>query len=421
MTPASLWRTPSYLTWLIGDTSLGLTRALVGFAFPLIALVVTDDPAQAGAIGGIGMAVSTVSALGGGILADRHSRTRLLVAGAVIGCVISVAFMMLAVVDALTFVVLLAIEVLLALRNGVFGIAGEAVLKDIVPSGGMGRAQATNQARDAALNLAGGPLGGVLLGVGAWLVGAMLVVCQVLALVTGWILRRRIADHAPGAPRGARTSVFAEARGGFAWLFSRRDLRGVLAIITIVNLGFSMALTTVIFSLQQRGFSPTEIGWLAAGTGAAMLAGSLVAPAVVSRIRTGAIVVVGLSVLAAAVASLPFVGGLWPTIGLLAVGTVLVPSLNAGMSGYFMVAVPTDLVGRASSAANLCTAGAAPLAPVLAGVGLAWVGRAPTLLCAAALCIVAVVLALVSRALRQLPAERDWAAYAERGVPARVE
>ena len=419
MSTPSLWRTPSYLTWLVGDTALGLTRALVGFAFPLIALVVTDDPAQAGAIGGVGLAVAAFSGIVGGVWADRHPRTRLLVLGALIGAVVAGGFMALALADALTFVVLLAIEVVLALRTGVFGMAGEALLKDIVPSGAIGRAQATNQARDAALNLGGGPLGGVLLTVGAWFVGAVLLACQVIALVTAWLLRRHVPGHAPVRAE-ARRSVFAEAREGFAWLFSRSDLRGVLAIITIINLGLSTAMTTVIFSLQQRGFSPTDIGWIAAGAGASMLAGSLLAPWCVAHVRTGILAGVGIAALAATVAALPFVDALWPTVALLAGGTFLIPALNAGMSGYFMVAVPTHLIGRASSAASLCTAGAAPLAPVLAGVGLAVFGRLPTLLCAAALCALAALLAIASRPLRALPAESGWAAHAERSAPPSV-
>ena len=49
----SLWRNRRYLTWLVSDTSRGLASTLFAFAIPLLALIVTDDPAQAGIIGGI--------------------------------------------------------------------------------------------------------------------------------------------------------------------------------------------------------------------------------------------------------------------------------------------------------------------------------------------------------------------------------
>src|SRR5690606_12128194 len=69
----------------------------------------------------------------------------------------------------------------------------ESAVKEIVPDEAMGRAQAANQGRDAVLQLAGGPLGGVLLAVGGWLIGAAMAVCQVVAMVTAWMLQRTVA------------------------------------------------------------------------------------------------------------------------------------------------------------------------------------------------------------------------------------
>jgi len=81
--------------------------------------------------------------------------------------------------------------------------------------------------------------------------------------------------------------------------------------------------------------------------------------------------------------------------------------------GYFMVATPTHLLGRANSAAGVLGMGALPLAPLIAGFGLSWLGREWTLLICAGLCLVAVALALGNRALRALPVESQWAAHAK--------
>ena len=53
------------------------------------------------------------------------------------------------------------------------------------------------------------------------------------------------------------------------------------------------------------------------------------------------------------------------------------------------------------------------LAPLIAGFGLTWIGREWTILVCAALCIVAVALALGNRALRALPVESRWAEHAK--------
>ena len=78
-----------------------------------------------------------------------------------------------------------------------------------------------------------------------------------------------------------------------------------------------------------------------------------------------------------------------------------------------MVATPTQLLGRANSAAAVLGMGAMPLAPMIAGFGLTWIGREATILVCAALCVIAVALALGNRALRGLPVESQWAEHAK--------
>jgi len=97
----------------------------------------------------------------------------------------------------------------------------------------------------------------------------------------------------------------------------------------------------------------------------------------------------------------------------LGAAVLLVPALNAGMMGYFMVATPSHLLGRANSAAGVLGMGAMPLAPLIAGFGLAWIGREWTILICAALCLISVVLAVSNRALRALPVESRWAEHAK--------
>ncbi|WP_243228687.1 MFS transporter [Microbacterium sp. CIAB417] len=483
-TPASLWSNTRYVLWLVSDTSKGLATALVGFAIPLITLAVTNDPAQAGIVGGVGMVVRLITTLYGGVLADRHGRIALMLVGAGVATILAAGFTLLSVGDALTFGTILVIEVLLMIRAGLFEPASESALKEIVPDETMGRAQAANQGRDAALQLASGPLGGLLLGVGAWLVGVVMTLGYVLAGATAWMLRRsarragirdRPSDAAadrdallegaavPGAtlPHGGVDAVEAaavlegsvpdgvsaagrvvseqaepatavpgtaaasastappkanawnEIRTGFAWLFSRPDLSGVLLIITIVNLGFNAAITTVIYGLQQAGYSELTIGTLSAILGAVMLAGALVAPMLVPRVKAGTLTIVGLAAVTIGAAVVSIVENPWWMAAVLGASVFLLPALNASMMGYFMVATPTELLGRANSAAGVLGMGAMPLAPLIAGFGLTLVGRTNTILFAAALCAVSVVLAVTNRWLRALPAESGWAAHAK--------
>ena len=452
--PHRLWRNTRYLTWLVSDTSKGLAAALFSFAIPLLALIVTNDPAQAGIIGGAGMVARLLLTLVGGILADRHPRIVLMLIGSLVGILFAGAFTLLALADALTFGTLLAANVLLAARGGLFDVAGESAIKEIVPDDAMGRAQAANQGRDAALQLAGGPLGGLLLGAGGWLVGVVMTLCHAVAAVTAWMLKKEarrsgIVDAGADADREgadasrsvaaapavdardglgsptelsaevavvaapAKPDAWSELREGFRWLLSRPDLGGVLLIITIINLGFNSAITTTIYALQQDGYSELLIGSLSAAVGAVMLVGAVVAPMLVPRFRAGVIAISGLSVVAVGAIVLSMVTEPWAIVVVLGASVLLLPALNAGMMGYFMVATPTQLLGRANSAAAVLGMGAMPLAPMIAGFGLTWIGRESTILVCAALCVIAVALALGNRALRGLPVESRWAEHAK--------
>lgn len=416
----SLWTNRRYVLWLISDTAKGLGTSLYAFAIPLVALFVTNDPAQAGVIGGVGMAVRLVTTLYGGVLADRHSRIAMMLTGALVATVLALGFLLLALGDALTFMTLLIVEVALTARSGIFESASESALKEIVPSETMGRAQAANQARDAALQLVGGPLGGMLLAVGAWLIAVTMTaaygVAALMAAMLGPISRgsHPDADDEPSAgPAGAlRRNALREMREGFAWLFARADLGGVLVMITIINLGFNTVNTTVLYGMQQAGETTLTIGWISAILGGTMLIGALVAPMLVPRVGAGILTTAGLFTTTVGSFVLIFVDGPWGIAAVLAASIFLLPALNAAMMGYFMVATPSRLLGRANSAAGVLGMGAMPLAPLIAGFGLAWLGRGWTLTFGAVVCLIALLLALGSRALRAIPAESGWAAHA---------
>jgi MFS family permease len=422
-----LIRNRRYLLWLASDTATGLSDALSGFAIPLLALMVTDEPAQAGIIGAVGLTARLVTTLAGGVLADRHDRIALMLAGGGIGIVLTGAFTALALADALTFTALLLLNTLIAARVGLFGIAGESAIKQLVPAEAMGRAQAANQGRDAALSLAGGPLGGVLLSAGGWLVGAVMTVCQAISLLTSWLLRRGTPQGDGGEPTGDRAgtgdgataptlrpSAWREAREGIVWLLGRADLRGVLLVSTIVNLGFNAAMTTVIYSLQQSGHSPASIGLVTAVISAAMLLGAIVSPFIVPRVGAGTIAVASLFLCTAGTLVLPLIHSVPAMVAILAASLFLVPSLNAGLLGYFTVATPSRLLGRANSASRVFAMGAMPFAPLIAGFGLSTIGRDGTILIAGAICLASAILAIATPSLRAVPKESGWTEHARR-------
>lgn len=142
---------------------------------------------------------------------------------------------------------------------------------------------AANEARDSVVALSGGPVGGVLMGFGRALPFATTAAAHLLAIAAALMIRTDLrpggrADGAP-IPRPGRQRLIreftAEAASGIGWLFHRPELRGIVILATIINLGFNSAITAVVFGLQQRGESPEVIGVVSAGIGGGDAAGIL--------------------------------------------------------------------------------------------------------------------------------------------------
>lgn len=415
--PPALGRNRDYRWWLITDTSTGLGRALHNFAVPLLALYVTGDPAQAGIVAAIGQVGRVVATLPGGVLADRHDRRRLILLGTATGVLVAAALAAFQMAGLLGFWLLTVLNLLMNVRSGLFDGVPNAALKAVVEPRTLGSAMAANQGRDAVVSLAGGPVGGVLLVVGHAVPFAATAVLNLFGLLS--VLRIR-ADLRPlrgtpendgDAPSG-RTGYLREAWEGFSWLLHRPELRGVMAISTIVNLGMNASVTAVVFGLQQRGESPATIGVATASVGVGMLAGALLAPPLVRRVATGWLSTLGLALCAGAVAVLPFVHSVPAVCIVLGASMFAAPALNASLLGYFTVAVPTHLLGRANSALDLLAMGAVPLAPLVAGFGYAAWGWTGVLALCAGICAIAVVLAFCNRRLLAIPASDRWEEHA---------
>ena len=418
-TPA-LWRNRNYLLWLGSDTCSALGIALHSFAIPLLALIATNSPAQAGIIGAVGMLGRMLFTLPGGVLADRHNRRRLMLIGGASGTAIGLGLVAAAATGSLTFWVLLTLHLLMSVRNGLFGSASDAALKDLLPETQLGSALAANQGRDAVVSLAGGPLGGILLAISQTLTmatittihAAAVLFAKFMVLSSPTSLSKDVVAtdrQKPVKGSGWAHGLVRESGQGLKWLWHRKDLRAILVVSIIVNLGTNASITSVIFALQQRGESAATIGLVSASIGIGMLLGSTIAPALIKRIPSGALTCSGLLLAVAALWILPFVEPIKTICVVLAFSLLGAPAINAGIGGYFMAAVPTELLGRATSASSLMSMAALPLAPLIAGFGFPLWGWSGLLAFCATITTLAGIIALTNKPLRTLPGPDRWA------------
>lgn len=456
-TTARLWRNTDYLFWLGADSGQMLGMALYTFLMPLIALIVLDEPAAAGTIAAVGQIARVLMILPGGVFSDRHDRRRLMVLAGVCGAVIAALFVLVQSVDRLDFWALLVINVAMGARNGLLGGVSNTALKSVVTTPQLPTALSANQARDGAIQLGAAPVGGVLLALGPLvallgpLIAYLLSALSALGIRANLHPRAGVAadagvavipadvsaasspdvavpeevasvevspglgvaedDQATHRAKGAaatKKSVVSEAVEGLLWLWRQPPLRAVLFVSTTVNLGTNAALITLIYSFQQQGVAPAVIGLLTSALGLSVIFGALMAPWLVKRVATGRLALVAILVIATAISSVSRLESVPVIIVVFGLGFLFAPAIDAGLIGYFMVQVPQQLMGRALNAFGLFSMGAVPLAPVIAGFGLGWIGQQATLIICAACCVLSATLVIASRELRTLPGPDGW-------------
>lgn len=403
-TSPPLWRIRSYWHWLVSDTGQALGASLQQFLIPILVAIVTGDAAMAGTIAAVGLAAQMSTTLLSGVLADRHDLRRLMVVGGFLAAGLMVAIS----ISIEAGWGLLALGVLNALAGVRAGLTGgsNAALKQVVPSHHLPTASSANQARDAAVAMGGAPLGGVLAGIAPLLALLVTAGSYLVSAVAALFMR---GDFLPDRSAG-RSSVVQETTEGLRWLWARRELRTVLMVALLLNLGLATVVAALMYHYATQGEDPARIGLISFALGFGMLVGAGIAAPVVQRFRSGRLALVGVSGIAVAALLLPLSPGFWWTLGILAFGIMGAPMANAALLSYFMHRVPRSVLGRATSALELIAGGATPLAPVLAGWGLVLVGLQPTLIVAGAIILGAVAFLFTDRHLRGLPTPSEWEA-----------
>lgn len=399
-----LHRQRAYWAWLLSDTGQALGSSLQFFLVPLLVVLVSGSAAAAGTVAALGVGGRIATTLLGGVLADRHDLRRLMMLSGATAATVVAGMVAVLQLD-LGLLALGALNLLAGVRAGLLAGASDAALKQVVPAALLPTASSANQARDAAVAMGGPPLGGLLLGVGALPALAAAGAAYLVAAVGALVLR---GDFRPERTTDA-ASVRAEAVEGLRWLWARAELRRVMTVALLLNLGLNTAVTTLLYHLATTGEDPARIGLVSTALGVGMLVGAVAAGPVVQRFPSGLVAMAGMSLAGLSMLVLPFVPGFWGTLAVLTVGILGGPATNAAMMSYLMHQTPRRVLGRVMSAAELVGAGALPLAPVLAGWGLSLLGLRPTLLACAAICLLAVGAVLSSRALRTLPRPADWA------------
>jgi hypothetical protein len=388
------------LLW-VGEVASEFGTRAATIAYPLLVLALTGSPAAAGALGFARTVPWFLFALPAGAIADRLNRKTIMLVADAAACLAMLSVGGALAAGRLSLAHLFAAVFVEGTAFIFLHIAYGSSLKQLVPVEQLPDAVAYSSARESAASLAGPPLGGLLYGLARslpFLANALSYLVSFAALL---LIRRPLQEV-----RAERSGTLqGEIREGLRWLWHQPFLRTSLLLVGGANFFSNAVIFSLIVVARERGASAALIGAMLGTIAAGGLLGALAAPWL-RRWIGGRTIVVGFNWLGVAIIG-PLVIAVHPLVlgAVAAVFAFFGPTWNAVVDGYRMSIVPDRLQGRVSSADNLMSFSALPLAPLVAGLLLEATGGDATLLVLGALMLALAVVGTLSRSLRvPLPA-----------------
>jgi hypothetical protein len=373
---------------------------LTSVAYPLLTLAVTGSAALTGLVGFARMLPAPLLALVAGDVADRFDRRRIMVAadGVRAAAVVSLGIAA-ARGDAGVWVIAAAAAVEGA-GGAFFSAAQSGALRAVVPAPDLPDAVSVQQARVAAVTLAGPPAGGALFALGRSLPFLGDACSYAFSFAALAAIRRPFQQ--PREP-GATDPLRARIGEGFRFLWSRPFLRVTTLIYMAANLTPPAILLVIVVAGRRAGLSGTRIGLLYGLFAAFLLLGSAISPWCRRRLSMTAIVLIELWL---TVATVLFV--LWPNVYVLTLAILpqaaSMPVTDSAIVGYRIAITPDRLLGRSEGVRATLGLTIAPIGPLLAGILLARTSPRATVAVFAAGSVALAIWATLNRSLRDAPA-----------------
>ncbi len=374
-------------------------------AVPIVAVMVLG--AGAGEVGLLATAQTLpflLLSIPVGLMADRLSRRRLMVAAEGLRALALLGLAAMAVSGQVSLMGLAVLGFLGAAGTVGFSVTAPALVPSLVPRESLGAANGRLElARSVAF--AGGPAvaGALVAAAGAPGAFALATALSVAAVLLLWRLHEPVRVLAP------RRHPWVELRQGAATVWHHPLLKPILLTAAAWNTAwFVLQAAYVPYAMKSLELDAAAVGFTLAAYGVGMVLGALLAARVIRSLRYGHAVVLGpaMSVLAALVmvASIAWPSG-WlagASFFLFGVGPIVWTISSTTLRQHV---TPGPLLGRASSIFLTVNMGARPLGAALGG----WIGThhglAACLLVAAGGFVVQLVLIATSpvRTLQHLP------------------
>ena len=398
MSDRPLRRNRDFMLLQSGQLLSQLGSQTSSIAYPLLVLAITHSPAKAGLVSFARLLATALCALPAGVAADRWSRRGVMIASDSVRAVAVGGLAALILVDALPFWPIPVVAFVEGAGTAGFSAARAGALRAVVPIPQLPAAVSFQTGRQAAVNVAGPPLGGALFGLARALPFLVDAVSYAFSTVSLLAMRARFQE----AREPDEASVRARLAEGFRFLWDNPFLRTVAFLFGLGNfIGPGLTFSLVVIGTHQ-GLSGGRVGVLVAAFGAFVLLGSLLSPLVRRLLPVRGILLLELWTWPLCALFL-----VWPSVYALTLGilpaALVIPSTDSVVHGYRIAITPDRLLGRTESAWSSIALVIAPLGPLAAGILLDAVSERAAIAVFAAVALVLAFWGTLSSAVRDAP------------------
>jgi len=352
----------------------------------------------------------------GGVVADRIAPQKVIVAGNLMMAVGEGAFGLLVLTGHPALWQMIALECLTGTGMAIFYPASTALLPRIVPADAMQQASAVSRLAMNGAQMGGSVLAGFCIAVIG--PGWALVICGTGLLGTlPLMLSLRVTSH----ERGQDASMLRDLKEGWSEFRSHTWIWVITAQFAVVMMAWYGGFTVLGPAVLRLHFGPHQgpaaWGAIAGAESLGLITGGLASLRFAPRRPALFVVLVGASVAISPLALAMF----WPLPLICAASFALGIAIEMMMVQWTVAmarAVPADKLARVASYDALGTVIATPAGAVLAGPIAVLVGVSRTQAGAAALIVIASLLALIPKDIRQLRGGREAAPVPKASEPA---
>jgi MFS transporter len=393
MAQTSLGRNRDFVLLEAGRMLSTAGSSFSSVAYPLLVLSLTHSPAKAGLVAFVRLLPIPLLGLLAGVAADRYDRRRIMLGADVMRALAIGALALVVATDPMLWAIA-ALAFAEGAGDAFFTASQIGAVRAVVPEAQIPGAIGVQQARSAAVGIAGPPAGGALFGVARALPFVFDAASYVFSFVSLLAMRTRFQETRERGSAGVRTQL-AE---GFRFLWDEPFVRTTSFLYAIGNFTIPGILFVLVVAARQRGLSGGAVGALLAAFSACVLAGSLASGLVRRRVGARAIILAEQYTGLAAIAFL-----IRPSVFVLALAILpqafVLPITDTVVVSRRIAITPDRLLGRVEAVRLTIARTAAPLGPLAAGVLASTVSNRAAVALFVALGVVLAVWATASRSL----------------------